>query len=64
MVLSSNRYQVLAVATDAESKKETEQQKIGSGKRLLVRIFSFITVKWLFLSGNNLSLTNCKTVEG
>ncbi|XP_040209116.1 protein PTHB1 isoform X1 [Rana temporaria] len=29
------KYQVLAVATDAESKKETEQQKIGSGKKLL-----------------------------
>ncbi|XP_077347748.1 protein PTHB1 isoform X2 [Lithobates pipiens] len=29
------KYQVLAVATDADSKKETEQQKIGSGKRLL-----------------------------
>ncbi|XP_018426780.1 PREDICTED: protein PTHB1 [Nanorana parkeri] len=29
------KYQVLAVATDADSKKETEQQKIASGKRLL-----------------------------
>lgn len=33
----SNRYQVLAFATDADKKQETEQQKLGSGKRLVVR---------------------------
>lgn len=32
----SNRYQVLAFATDADKKQETEQQKLGSGKRLVV----------------------------
>ncbi|XP_072268329.1 protein PTHB1 isoform X2 [Pyxicephalus adspersus] len=29
------KYQVLAVATDADSKKETEKQKLGSGKKLV-----------------------------
>ncbi|XP_063778611.1 protein PTHB1 isoform X2 [Pseudophryne corroboree] len=33
--VESYKYQVLAVATDADTKKETEQQKIGSGKKLL-----------------------------
>lgn len=33
----SNRYQVLAFAMDADKKQETEQQKLGSGKRLVVR---------------------------
>lgn len=35
----SNRYQVLAFATDADKRQETEQQKLGSGKRLVVRPF-------------------------
>lgn len=34
-----NRYQVLAFATDADKRQETEQQKLGSGKRLIVRPF-------------------------
>ncbi|XP_066440592.1 protein PTHB1 isoform X2 [Eleutherodactylus coqui] len=33
--VESYKYQVLAVATDADAKKEMEQQKIGSGKKLL-----------------------------
>ncbi|XP_075683057.1 protein PTHB1 isoform X2 [Rhinoderma darwinii] len=33
--VESYKYQVLAVATDADTKKEIEQQKIGSGKKLL-----------------------------
>ncbi|XP_075442795.1 protein PTHB1 isoform X4 [Ascaphus truei] len=33
--VESYRYQVLAVATDADTRKETEQQKIGAGKRLV-----------------------------
>ncbi|XP_056376403.1 protein PTHB1 isoform X1 [Hyla sarda] len=33
--LESYKYQVLAVATDADTKKEIEPQKIGSGKKLL-----------------------------
>ncbi|XP_048450336.1 protein PTHB1-like [Rhincodon typus] len=28
------KYQVLAIATDAESRQDSEQQKLGSGKRL------------------------------
>jgi hypothetical protein len=31
------RYQVLAFATDADKRQETEHQKLGSGKRLTVR---------------------------
>ncbi|MBN3325905.1 PTHB1 protein, partial [Atractosteus spatula] len=30
-----NRYQTLAVATDADTRQESEQQKVGSGKRLV-----------------------------
>ncbi|XP_073406056.1 protein PTHB1 isoform X1 [Dendrobates tinctorius] len=33
--VESYKYQALAVATDADTKKEIEQQKIGSGKKLL-----------------------------
>ncbi|XP_053323992.1 protein PTHB1 [Spea bombifrons] len=33
--VESYKYQVLAVATDANSRKETEQQMIGAGKRLV-----------------------------
>ncbi|XP_069814544.1 protein PTHB1 isoform X1 [Dendropsophus ebraccatus] len=33
--VESYKYQVLAVATDADTKKEIEQQKISSGKKLL-----------------------------
>ncbi|XP_059829564.1 protein PTHB1 isoform X1 [Hypanus sabinus] len=32
--VESYKYQVLAVATDAESRHDSEQQKLGSGKRL------------------------------
>ncbi|XP_012890625.1 PREDICTED: protein PTHB1 isoform X4 [Dipodomys ordii] len=34
--VESYKYQVLAFATDADKKQETEQQKLGSGKRLIV----------------------------
>ncbi|XP_040585866.1 protein PTHB1 isoform X2 [Mesocricetus auratus] len=34
--VESYKYQVLAFATDADKKQETEQQKLGSGKRLVV----------------------------
>ncbi|XP_066210488.1 protein PTHB1 isoform X1 [Saccopteryx leptura] len=34
--VESYRYQVLAFATDADKRQETEQQKLGSGKRLVV----------------------------
>lgn len=34
--VESYRYQVLAFATDADKREETEQQKLGSGKRLVV----------------------------
>ncbi|XP_004677203.1 PREDICTED: protein PTHB1 [Condylura cristata] len=34
--VESYKYQVLAFATDADKRKETEQQKLGSGKRLVV----------------------------
>lgn len=34
---SYNRYQVLAFATDADERQETEQQKLSSGKRLAVK---------------------------
>ena len=30
---------MLAFATDADKRQETEQQKLGSGKRLVVRPF-------------------------
>uniref|UniRef100_A0A8C5M9H8 Bardet-Biedl syndrome 9 n=1 Tax=Leptobrachium leishanense TaxID=445787 RepID=A0A8C5M9H8_9ANUR len=33
--VESYKYQVLAVATDADTRKETEQQKIASGKKLV-----------------------------
>lgn len=33
--VESYKYQVLAFATDADKKQETEQQKLGSGKRLV-----------------------------
>ncbi|KAM4688353.1 protein PTHB1 [Discoglossus pictus] len=33
--IESYKYQVLAVATDADTRKETEQQKIGAGKKLV-----------------------------
>lgn len=35
------RYQVLAFATDADERHETEQQKHSSGKRLVVRPVGF-----------------------
>ncbi|GAB5568679.1 protein PTHB1 isoform X6 [Prionailurus iriomotensis] len=34
--VESYKYQVLAFATDADKRQETEQQKLGSGKRLVV----------------------------
>uniref|UniRef100_A0A8C2UMS9 Bardet-Biedl syndrome 9 n=1 Tax=Chinchilla lanigera TaxID=34839 RepID=A0A8C2UMS9_CHILA len=34
--VESYKYQVLAFATDADKREETEQQKLGSGKRLVV----------------------------
>ncbi|NXA49629.1 PTHB1 protein, partial [Nothocercus julius] len=34
--VESYKYQVLAFATDADERQETEQQKLGSGKRLMV----------------------------
>ncbi|NXA33323.1 PTHB1 protein, partial [Eudromia elegans] len=34
--VESYKYQVLAFATDADERQETEQQKLGSGKRLVV----------------------------
>uniref|UniRef100_A0A8C7B605 Bardet-Biedl syndrome 9 n=1 Tax=Neovison vison TaxID=452646 RepID=A0A8C7B605_NEOVI len=34
--VESYKYQVLAFATDADKRQETEQQKLGSGKRLTV----------------------------
>lgn len=34
--VESYKYQVLAFATDVDKKQETEQQKLGSGKRLVV----------------------------
>uniref|UniRef100_A0A7N5JPT2 Bardet-Biedl syndrome 9 n=1 Tax=Ailuropoda melanoleuca TaxID=9646 RepID=A0A7N5JPT2_AILME len=34
--VESYKYQVLAFATDADRRQETEQQKLGSGKRLVV----------------------------
>ncbi|XP_059253498.1 protein PTHB1 [Mustela nigripes] len=34
--VESYKYQVLAFATDADKRQETEQQKLGSGKRLIV----------------------------
>ncbi|XP_076976209.1 protein PTHB1 isoform X3 [Tamandua tetradactyla] len=34
--VESYKYQVLAFATDADKKQETEQQKLGSGKRLVM----------------------------
>nr|XP_015212539.1 PREDICTED: protein PTHB1 isoform X2 [Lepisosteus oculatus] len=33
--VESYKYQTLAVATDADTRKESEQQKVGSGKRLV-----------------------------
>lgn len=35
-LVESYKYQVLAFATDADKRQETEQQKLGSGKRLVV----------------------------
>ncbi|XP_008049390.1 protein PTHB1 isoform X3 [Carlito syrichta] len=34
--VESYKYEVLAFATDADKRQETEQQKVGSGKRLVV----------------------------
>ncbi|XP_048195445.1 protein PTHB1 isoform X4 [Perognathus longimembris pacificus] len=34
--VESYKYQVLAFATDADKRQETDQQKLGSGKRLIV----------------------------
>ncbi|XP_077667176.1 protein PTHB1 isoform X11 [Eretmochelys imbricata] len=39
--VESYKYQVLAFATDADERKETEQQKLSSGKRLVD-----VTLKW------------------
>lgn len=41
-----NRYQVLAFATDADERHDTEQRKLSSGKKLVVKPVYFTSPVW------------------